>query len=249
MRGRLSNLYYRQLFDYNSKLVKEIMEHVPLSSLERVIEFGAGSGFFTIPLMSNIMDRVDEYIIMDHFPGPYVKDKQMLLRRIKEAGFWDKVNLKEVPVWEMKGEFEDIDLIIGHDVFCDLNMTQVRKTLKASRGSMSDEGTFIHSGLSPDARTRAERLLIKLDGCSSSPLVDDNWFSPGSEFLYVASKGAGFSSVKVHDVKIPLRMSGDKARAMIKNWRIPNHVLSRYEKEIDEVGIEFPGEHILVCRP
>ncbi|MGA1848959.1 MAG: class I SAM-dependent methyltransferase [Thermoplasmatota archaeon] len=241
-------MYYRQLFDYNKKLVEEIFDRADPGSFSRVVEFGAGSGLFTIPLLERIHDLVEEYIIFDPFPGPYRMEKGILKRRLKEAGFSDRITIREKPIGEAHKEVDSVDLIIGHDVFCDLSMKQIKDTLRSCKGVLGEGGVLVHSGLSATATAKGERLLIKLDGCSYRSVIKGHWFSPGSEFLYAISREVGFSIVNVHEVKIPLKLQGKTAMSLIKEWNIREDALRKYEKEINETGIEFPKEQILVCR-
>jgi hypothetical protein len=241
-------MYYRQLFEYNKKIVAEIFDIVQLSSFNKVVEFGSGSGLFTLPLMNRLYDMVEEYIIVDPFPGPYAKDKEMLLKRLKDAGFQDKVSIFERPVWNIHRDLSDVDLIIGHDVFCDLSMTQVKDSLRSGKKTMKNDGTFIHSGLSPTATSRSERLLIKLDSLSSNPVIGGNWFSPGSEFLYAAAREIGFKNIDVHEVKVPITLEGKDAWSLIDEWNIRKKALMKYADEINKIGLEFPKEQVLVCK-
>ncbi|MBN1540301.1 MAG: hypothetical protein JW939_09175 [Candidatus Thermoplasmatota archaeon] len=245
---RNASVYYRQLFEYNSRLVDEVLRRKPISTCKRVVEFGSGSGLFTIPLMDKLHEDVEEYIIVDPYEGPYIKDRESLARRIRESGYSGKARILKVPVWGMRGKVEDVDLVIGHDVFCDLTMYQVKNAMMAGKDVLREGGFFIHSGLSPNASTAAERLLMKLDSHTSTPLVENNWFSPGSEFLFVISREAGFGDITIHEVKIPLLLSGNDAMSILKEWNIEDKVLKKYQKQIDEIGIEFPGEQILICR-
>ena len=211
-------------------------------------DIGAGSGYFTLPLLRRFYDKVEEYIIVDPFPGPYAKDKEMLLKRLQDSGLRDKVSIIERPAWNIHRDLSDVDLIIGHDVFCDLSLTQVKDSLRSGKKALKDEGIFIHSGLSPTATTSSERLLIKLDSLSSHPLIEGNWFSPGSEFLYAISKEIGFNDVAVHEVKIPVMLQGKDAWSLIDEWNIRKEALMKYANEINRIGLEFPREQILVCR-
>ena len=241
-------MYYRQLFDYNAKLVEEIFKMVRLDDIRTVVEFGSGSGLFTLPLLSRIYDNVEEYIIVDPYPGPYAKDKEVLLKRLEDADLREKVSISERPVWNIHRDLSDIDLIIGHDVFCDLSMTQVKDSLRSGMKAMKEDGAFIHSGLSPTATTKSERLLVKLDSLSSHPLIEGNWFSPGSEFLYAVATEIGFKDVAVHEVRIPLALDGKDAWSLIDEWNIRKEALMRYAEEINRTGLEFPREQVLICR-
>ncbi|MGA1866855.1 MAG: hypothetical protein ACMUFK_05245 [Thermoplasmatota archaeon] len=242
------SVYYRQLFEYNSRLVGEILRRIPFTRFKRVVEFGSGSGLFTIPLMDELYADVAEYIIVDPYNGPYIKDRESLARRLRESGYSKKVRVHRVPVWEMGHKIKDADLAIGHDVFCDLTMDMVENSMMAGKEVLKEGGFFVHSGLSPNTSTPAERLLMKLDSQTSTPLVENNWFSPGSEFLFVVSKKTGFRDIAIHEVKIPLSLSGNDARSLLKDWNIKESAMERYSRKIDEIGIEFPKEQILVCR-
>jgi hypothetical protein len=175
-------------------------------------------------------------------------EKGILKKRLKESGFTQRTIIRERPIWDSHRELDDIDLIIGHDVFCDLSMKQIKDTLLSCKGSLAEGGILVHSGLSATATTKGERLLIKLDGCSYRSVIKGHWFSPGSEFLYAISREAGFENVDVHEVKVPLKLQGRTAMSLIKEWNIREDALKKYEKEINETGIEFPREQILVCR-
>ncbi|MGA1819724.1 MAG: class I SAM-dependent methyltransferase [Thermoplasmatota archaeon] len=241
-------MYYRQLFDYNSTLAEEILSRMRRRDLSRIVEFGAGSGLFTLPLLEKLYPSFEEYIVADPYPGPYTKDREVLVKRLREAGYSDKVRIEKVPIWNISKKVNEVDLIIGHDVFCDLTMDQVKDSLRAGIEVLSDGGLFVHSGLSPNAATPSERLLMKLDSYSSTPLVKGNWFSPGSEFLFVISREVGFNDVSIHEVKVPLTLFGTDARELLKQWNIKKGALVRYKDQIDKVGIEFPREQVIICR-
>ncbi|MGA1793727.1 MAG: hypothetical protein ACMUHM_07240 [Thermoplasmatota archaeon] len=241
-------MYYRQLYEYNSTLAEEILSRLQSARFSRTVEFGAGSGLFTIPLLDRLYPSVSEYVVADPYPGPYAKDREALVKRLKEAGYSDKVRIEKVPVWNISKKVNDVDMIIGHDVFCDLTMDQVKDSLRAGIEALSDNGLFIHSGLCPNATTPSERLLMKLDSYSSTPLVKGNWFSPGSEFLFVISREAGFDDVSIHEVKVPLTLFGTDARSLLKQWNIRKEALEKYGDKIDKIGIEFPREQVLICR-
>jgi len=241
-------MYYRQLFEYNSTLAEEVLSRIRGPKFSRIVEFGAGSGLFSIPLLEKLYPSVDEYIIADPYPGPYAKDREILVKRLREVGFSDKVRIEKVAIWNIAKKVSDIDLVIGHDVFCDLTMDQVKASLTAGMNILSKGGLFVHSGLCPNAATPSERLLMKLDSYSSTPLVKGNWFSPGSEFLFVISKEAGFDDVTIHEVKVPLTLFGTDARSLLKQWNIKKQALEKYGDRIDRIGIEFPREQVLICR-
>ncbi|MGA1873923.1 MAG: methyltransferase domain-containing protein [Thermoplasmatota archaeon] len=241
-------MYYRQLFDYNSKLVDEVLKRIPRSVFRRVIEFGAGSGIFTLPLLERVYEGVDDYIVIDPYPGPYAKDRESLVKRVRDEGFQAKFHVHKTTIWDAGVELAGADLVIGHDVFCDLTMDQVKRSMKAGRRLLSEGGYFVHSGLCPNAATPSERLLVKLDSYSSTPLVKGNWFSPGSEFLFVISREAGYEDVGIHEVKVPLTLTGSGARALLKEWNIKDSAIRRYGEQIDRIGIEFPREQVLICR-
>jgi len=241
-------MYYRELFEYNSTLAEEVLSRMQGARFSRVVEFGAGSGLFTIPLLEKLYPSVSEYIIADPYPGPYAKDREAVVRRLKEAGFSDKVRIEKVPVWDIPKKVSEVDLIIGHDIFCDLTMEQVKASLRAGIEALSEKGLFVHSGLSPNAATPSERLLMKLDSFSSTPLVKGNWFSPGSEFLFVISREAGFDDVSIHEVKVPLTFFGTDARSLLKQSNLSKEALEKYSDKIDRIGIESPREQVLICR-
>ena len=245
---QVGNMNNKHLFEYHSILVEEILKLIRPSFYNRIIEFGSGSGLFTIPLINRLYDKMKEFIIVDPFPKPYLENKEILLRRIKETHYDNKVILSEIPAWEMNKEFSDVDLIIGHDVFCDLSREQIKEVLESGNKTLNRNGIFVHSGLSPNATSEAERLLIELDMFSSTPLIEDNWFSPNSKILIELTRDIGFEDIYIQEIKIPFKLYGEEALLLIKEWNIREEVVKKFERDINEIGIEFPKEQILVCK-
>jgi SAM-dependent methyltransferase len=238
----------KALFEYHLELGTYILERLGSRSLGRIAEIGSGPGTFTIPLLILFEKGIKEFYCVDSYTGPYAKDKDVLLSRLKNEGFQEYVKVIEKDATEIDKILSDMDLIIGHEVLCDLNSEQVDRVIGACSKSLVKGGMFIHSELSPHANNRSEELLQILNKeYSDEPISDTTWFSPTADELAGVAQRLGFTSISVEYRKIPIRFLGAAALEMIRRWKINESYRGKHLETLNAVGIEYPMEQILFC--
>jgi SAM-dependent methyltransferase len=238
----------RALFEYHLELASFIMGRIESKKLVKIIEIGSGPGTFTIPLLINLEKKLEKFYCVDSYTGPYAKDRKVLESELKNKGFHDYIVVIEKEAKEINKILSEMDLIIGHEILCDLSREQVEQVMAACFNSLREGGLFIHSEFSPWAGNRSEELLqISNNEYSDEPTSDTTWFSPSADELACIANKVGFTSIKIEYKKIPIRFLKSAAREMIRRWRVNKEFLEKYHEEIDTIGIEYPIEQILYC--
>jgi len=238
----------KALFGYHLELGSFILDRIGSRTLRKIVEIGSGSGTFTIPFLVLSEKRFERYYCIDSYTGPYSKDKDILESKIKNEGFYKYVEVIEKDAAEIDKIFSDMDLIIGHEILCDLNVEQVKQIMSACLNSLGEGGLFVHSELSPHANNRSEMLLQILNNeYSDEPISDTTWFSPTADELAGIAQKLGFTSIRVEYMKIPIKFIGEAALEMIRRWKTNESFLEKYDEEINTIGIEYPMEQILFC--
>lgn len=232
------------LYQYHLELASFILTKLQQKSLKRIVEIGAGTGNLTLPLLKELDNDFENYYCVDSYAGPYEHDKKVLESKVKP---YEKIEIINKDAREIDGLLSNIDLVIGHEVLCDLNSKQVEKVMSACYYILRDGGMFIHSELSPFAASKAEKLVHMANEYCEEPISDTGWFSPSADELGVTAKSIGFKSVSVEYKKIPLKFTQEAALDMLKRWKIKKEFMDKYGSEIFKTGIEYPMEQILFC--
>jgi len=230
------------LFEYHLKLASTILSKIKYMSPRRIVEIGSGSGTFTIPLLEELNNYEVLYCV-DSYTGPYNQDRKILESKV--AG--KKVEIVEKDAREIDKIISDIDLVIGHEILCDLNSKQAKEVMQACYNVLEEGGVFIHSEFSPFALNRSEEMLHIINKYSEEPISDTEWFSPTADELAGISYRIGFSSIDVNYRKVPIKFMKNAAIEMIKRWKTKTEFLEKYQDEINRSGIEYPMEQILYC--
>lgn len=232
------------LFEYHLELASIILTKLQKKSLKRIVEIGAGSGNLTIPLMRGLENDFEKYYCVDSFFGPYEQDRKTLESKLKPN---EKIEILNIDAKEMDKTLSNIDLVIGHEVLCDLNSKQLEKVMSACFNILREGGMFIHSELSPFTSSKAEELVQIANKFSKEPISDSKWFSPGADELAGLAKSNGFRRVNVEYRKIPLKFKKEAALDMVKTWKTKREFLDNYGGDVYNIGIEYPMEQILFC--
>ena len=240
-RGEVENALYR----YHSELASVILREVGDFSGRNIVEIGSGSGTFTLPLLEKLGANFDKFHCVDSYPGPYEYDKKILESKLIEK---DKIVIHDVDAKEVDKILKDVDLVIGHEILCDLNLEQIREVMGSCFNVLRTGGLFIHSEFSPFALNESEKMLQIINEFSDEPISDTKWFSPTADELAGLSADAGFESIKVEYRKIPIKFLGEAAIEMVNRWKTKREFFDKYQEELEKVGIEYPMEQILYCR-
>jgi len=236
------------LFTYNEQLASEIIKHLGDFTPKRIVEIGSGDGTFTIPFIQKMSNSLAEFHCVDTFEGPYSGNNVILERRLKESMLWNSVTIQKMDAASMNLQLHDIDLIIGHEVLCDLNEEKVNQVLSSAYHTLENNGYFIHSDLSPAFTSRSEELVILADSYSIHSLSTTEWFSPHADDLARICYDIGFRSIAFHFTKIRLIFRESAALSLLDSWGTEKSFFHKYESDLKNYGLEFPMEQILICR-
>ncbi|WP_455392733.1 class I SAM-dependent methyltransferase [[Eubacterium] cellulosolvens] len=235
------------LFEYHTTLAAFMLDKLENKSINRILEIGPGPGTFTIPFLRELNYDFEILYCVDPYPGPYKGDRKLLEEKIAAHRLKAKVEVLERDVREIDEILSDIDLVIGHEVLCDLTATQAEEVLVNCHRVLKAGGVFLHSELSPGAKNRGEELVHIMNDYSEEPISDTNWFSPTAAELESSANRVGFSEIKVEEFKIPLKLKGPAVVELVKRWKIKTEFLEKYRDEIANSGIEFPSEQVFIC--
>lgn len=235
------------LFKYHSKLASIMLSNIKSISPKRIVEIGSGTGTFTIPLIKELNNSFEVFYCVDSYIGPYHEDKKALELKLKELTTNKSIEIINMDARKITKILLDIDLVVGHEILCDLNSKQVERVLLACYNVLIDGGIFVHSECSPFALNRSEELLQISNEYSEEPISDTKWFSPNADELSGIAYSIGFKTISVNYQKIPIKFMNNAAIKMIERWKTKKEFLDKYQDEINRFGIEYPMEQILYC--
>jgi SAM-dependent methyltransferase len=233
------------LFKYHSELAIYIINKIENKSKKQIVEIGSGDGTFTIPFLEELNRDFEVFYCVDPFPGPYKNYLEILKSRIARSKCKDKIQIIKKDGSEISEFSSEIDLIIGHDVLCDLNMNKIEQIFKACFDILRPGRVFIHSGLSEIALNKSEEMLHIINRNSAQPISDATWFSPSADVLAGIAYKTGFSTIKFDYLKIPIRFEAEAAVEMVKKWNTKIEFLEKFEDDLLKFGIEYPMEQII----
>lgn len=236
------------LFQYHSQLAKGVLALLGPRRLDCIVEIGAGSGAFTLPLLEALGDAPVSLVCVDTFRGIYSSSRPVLEAGLASTGSLRRVKVLEGDARRLDALCRSVDLVVGHDVLCEFDEQGIYDVLQASNRALAAGGTFIHSGLSPIATCRAEELVILADDNPNDGRKEQQWFSPPDDILVPLAGRAGFDIADVESTKIPIRFVGEAALEVMRLWNTSEEFIERHREELDTVGIELPAEQVLVCR-
>jgi SAM-dependent methyltransferase len=236
------------LFKYHLELAKFIIEKIHPFNGKKIVEIGAGLGTFTLPLLMELGNDFEKLYCIDSYNGPYLKHKETLESNLKSYRFGQKVEIIEMDVREMDKVLSEIDLIIGHEILCDLNSKQVEELMVVCYKILKPNGIFVHSEFSPYPLNKSEELIQIINNeYSMEPISDTKWFSPTADELAGISHKVGFQSIRAEYKKIPIKFTGNAAVKIINGWQTKQEFFEKYQDKIDANGIEYPMEQIICC--
>lgn len=235
------------LFEYHSKLASAILSKIKYKRPRKIVEIGSGSGTFTIPLLKELDNNFEFFYCVDSYTGPYHEDRNILKLKLKDVTTNRSVEIINKDAGEINKILSDIDLVIGHEILCDLNPGQVEQIISTCYNVLKDGGVFVHSEFSPFALNRSEEMLHILNKYSEEPISDTKWFSPDADELAGIAYKIGFKSISVNYIKIPIKFMKNAAVEMIGRWKTKSEFLEKYQNEINKIGLEYPMEQILYC--
>jgi len=237
------------VYAYHIHLARSIMERIGGPNPRRIVEIGSGPGTFTIPLLETINGNFDRFYCVDSYKGDYADSRKVLDEMLSKIGLARTVDVLTKEAQELHLVARDMNLVIGHEVLCDLDMDGVSGVMKASLDSLHPGGRFVHSQLSPHWESKAERLMIEMNrDHSTGPVSKEKWFSPTADTLGSIAHRVGFKTVEVEYLRIPFRAAGEAAVEMARRWKIEDTFIDDYMDELKDPGIEYPLEQIIYLR-
>lgn len=236
------------LFQYNLKLVGKIKNKIVNFTLTRIVEIGSGPGTFTLPLMEEFGGNFEIFYCIDPYLGPYRKDRQVLETKLAALEIKNEVKIVEKDAQEMDSLLSEIDLVIGHEVFCTLKPKHLEQVISACYNVLRPGGMLIHSDFSSFALNRSEELVQIINEYSEEDLSEIPWFSPPAEELARISYNCGFRDIKFDYIKLPIKFKNTAALELLRRWQTKSEFIDKYHAELTEFGIEFPMEQVLYCR-
>ena len=231
---------------YHAELASHLLGYVK-RPVGDVVELGAGTGAFTIPFLTLLGTEYDSYTCIDPYPGPYYGGKGILRSRLNDLGTSYPIEILELDARGMDAKFMDLDLVIGHEMLCDLDRKGIKGVMQAVFNSLKQSGRFIHSEFSPLAASREEELVMISNEFCQEPVSGATWFSPPDDYLIETAEGSGFSKVDVHHFEIPVRFKRDAALSLLQRWLVDESFFDDYAIELMSTGLKLPREQILVC--
>ncbi|MDH5447992.1 MAG: class I SAM-dependent methyltransferase [Candidatus Bathyarchaeota archaeon] len=238
----------RQLYE---RLAEFMVGLVDFAGVLVVLEAGCGGGGLTIPLAASVGKKC-KIIAYDLWVGSYTGDFEVLKEAIASGGSEDVVEAVRGDVKDMKAiADESVDLIVSNELFCDLDRTGLEQALKEFYRVLKHGGQMVHAELSPAAENRAQKLLIEADfHYSLEPILPEGafWFSPTVDDVAVLMHKTGFKSICAHYSETNLRLGYEVAIEQLKLWKTDIRFVDKYEEDLQDYGLEFPLEHVVVCR-
>jgi len=236
------------LFEYHLELVSFIKNKIKNIACRKIVEIGSGPGTFTLPLLKEFGGNFEIFYCIDSYLGPYSKDRQVLETKLAAKDIRNKVKIIEKNALEMDSLLSEIDLVIGHEVFCTLSPKHLRRVISVCYNVLGPGGRLIHSDFAPFALNRSEELVQIINDYSEEDLSEIPWFSPPAEELAKISYKCGFREINLDYIKLPIKFKNTAALGLLRRWQTKNEFIDKYHAELTEFGIEFPMEQILYCR-
>ena len=232
------------------RLADFMVELVDFAGVSVALEVGCGGGGLTTPLAARVSKKC-KIIAYDLLAGAYEGDFEVLEEAIVSGGFEDIVEIVRGDVKDMRTiADESVDLIVSNELFCDLDRTGLEQALKEFYRVLKHGGQMVHAELSPVAENRAQKLLIEADfHYSLEPTLPESefWFSPTVDDVAVLMHKTGFKSICAHYFETNLRLGYEVAIEQLKLWKTDMRFAKEYRKDLQEYGLEFPLEHVVVC--
>ena len=236
--------------EWYERLTEFMVGLINLKDLKIVLEAGCGSGRLTLPLMAKL-DRRCKIVAYDFSAGPYKGDLEILKKAVVAEKIENEIEFVKGDVRDMKAIAEEtVDLIVSNELFCDLEEAGLKQALKEFYRILKHGGQMVHAELSPVAENEAQRLLIEANlYYSLETMLPEGayWFSPTVDDVAALMHKIGFRDIQVRFFETDLRLVYEVAVEQLRQWRIDERFVKKYEKDLREYGIEFPLEHVIFC--
>lgn len=75
----------------------------------------------------------------------------------------------------------------------------------------------------------------------------EGWFSPTVDYVAAVMHKTGFQNIVTRYLETNLKLSYDAAVEQLKQWKIDSCFVDENYKDLQQFGLEFPMEHIIIC--
>jgi len=233
----------------HGRLADFLMASVDLRRVSLVLEAGCGRGQLTLPL-AEIIGKRCKIVAFDISSGPYDGALSVLSRAVREKRLGGAVEIVKGDVRNMFDiKDESVDLIVSNELFCELDRPGLTRALEEFYRILKHGRQMVHAELNPFPMNRSQELFIKANSYSLETMTPrPSWFSPTADEIAVNLYRTGFTEVHVKYFKTNLKLGFKIAMRQLRKWKTAPTFLSRYEKELRKYGLEYPVEHIVLCK-
>jgi ubiquinone/menaquinone biosynthesis C-methylase UbiE len=233
------------------RLAAFLLENLAFDDVSVILEAGCGKGQLTIPFVRRVskIKKSFKVIAFDISAGPYEEDLEILKDRIKKERLENFVFTVKGDVRNMEEiANENVDLIISNELLCDLDKIGLKRALREFYRILKTGGKMAHGELSPIQENEAQRLLIRANAHSIKTLQPKpKWFSPFSDEVAALMHKIGFKDINVKYFETNVKMGYKEAVTYLKKW-VKQDFIKTHQKQLRKYGIEFPIEHIILCK-
>lgn len=237
--------------EWYERLAGFIVGLVDWKDVSVLLEAGCGRGQLTMPLVRRLGGKC-KVIAYDLLAGPYEGDLEVFREKVVAEGLESVIEAVEGDVRSMQAiADESVDLIISNELFCELDRVGLEQALGEFYRILKKRGQMIHAEFSPAAQNRAQELLIEANlRYSLETMLPEGayWFSPTVDDVAVLMYKTGFRNIRACFFETNIRLVYEVAVEQLRRWKIDIFFTEKYTKDLQEHGIEFPLEHVVVCR-
>jgi len=230
------------------RLADFLMENVDLRRVSLILEAGCGRGQLTFPLAERLGERC-KIIAFDVSSGPYSGALRVLGRAVRRKSLGGVIEIVKGDVRSMFDiKDESVDLIVSNELFCELDRRGLKSALGEFHRILKRGRQMVHAELNPVSENRAQELFIKANSYSMETMVPrPSWFSPTADEIAANLRRTGFAKIHVEYFETNLKLGFDVAVRQLRRWKTAPSFLSRYKKELQKYGLEYPLEHVVSC--
>lgn len=233
------------------RLAESIAGLVDWKDVSVLLEAGCGRGQLTMPLVRRLGGKC-KIIAYDVSSGPYEGDLDVLKRKVMADGLAGAIQTVEGDVRNMLAiSDESVDLIVSNELFGELNKAGLEQAMREFYRVLKGGRQMVHAELSPAAENRAQEMLIEANlHYSLETMVPEGayWLSPTVDDMAVSMHRAGFRDVQACFLETDMRLVYEVAVEQLKRWKIDPVFMEKHKKDLREYGIEFPSEHVVICK-
>ncbi len=206
-----------------------------------VVELGCGRGQLTFRL-ATVAPRL-RIVAVDSFQGPYAGGAEAFTAGRAERRLRGRVTLErdDVLAWLHRRKARTCDAAISNEFLCELDAEELRDVLSDCHRILRPGGATVHGFASPTPRTAAQRLVIEANVDPRwTETRPKEWFSPPPGLVAEELRRAGFRKIATAIWPSGLRVRGEAARRLLRNWNVRPGFWRRYEDRLASEGLEFP---------